>query len=187
MHISQDKVVLRTDPSFIPKINSKFHTSQEIYLPSFCPKPTHPKERLWHTLDVKHTLKIYIQRIVLLCKSKALFINISLPHMGKRMSNTAISKALRNCIKEAYTVQGLPVPGEITAHSTRSAATNAAFDRNVPVEAVCRVAIWSSLLTFIRHYKLNLFDSAHAAFGRWILMSILDDDRPPPDTMGHCS
>lgn len=34
----QDRVVLRAPESFIPKVNS-FHDSQEVVLPSFCPRP----------------------------------------------------------------------------------------------------------------------------------------------------
>lgn len=46
-----DKVVLRPDPRFTPKIASRFHRDLEISLPS-CPRPTHSQECHWHTLDV---------------------------------------------------------------------------------------------------------------------------------------
>lgn len=49
----KDKVVLRPDPMFIPKVNSAFHKSQELHLLLFCPKPKYPNEKVWHTLDVK--------------------------------------------------------------------------------------------------------------------------------------
>lgn len=35
----KDKVVLWMNPSFIPKVYTKFHMGQEISLPSFCPLP----------------------------------------------------------------------------------------------------------------------------------------------------
>lgn len=52
----KDKVVLRLDPSFLPKVLSDFHRNQEISLPSFCPHPRHRLEREWHTLDVRRAL-----------------------------------------------------------------------------------------------------------------------------------
>ncbi|XP_061471530.1 E3 ubiquitin-protein ligase SMURF2 isoform X1 [Rhineura floridana] len=41
----KDSVVLKTDPSFRPKVDSVFHCNQDIVLPSFCPNPTHPLEK----------------------------------------------------------------------------------------------------------------------------------------------
>nr|XP_056717782.1 uncharacterized protein CXorf58 homolog [Euleptes europaea] len=69
-----DKVVLQPDPSFVPKINSKFHRQQEINLPSFCPRPSLPREKSWHTLDLKRALKIYLRRTKDLRRSESLFV-----------------------------------------------------------------------------------------------------------------
>lgn len=57
-----DRVVLRLDPSFIPNINTTFHQMQELILPNFCPRPAHPLERCWHSLDVCRALRIYLKR-----------------------------------------------------------------------------------------------------------------------------
>ncbi|XP_077133659.1 uncharacterized protein LOC143788135 [Ranitomeya variabilis] len=48
----QDKVVLRTCPTFLPKVVSSFHLNEEIVLPSLCPAPSHRTERALHTLDL---------------------------------------------------------------------------------------------------------------------------------------
>lgn len=40
----KDSVMLRTDPSVIPKANFPFHLSQLFTLPSFCSNPVYPKE-----------------------------------------------------------------------------------------------------------------------------------------------
>lgn len=48
-----DRVVLRLDPTFLPKMNTPYHRSQELVLPNFCPSPTHPLEWAWHILDVR--------------------------------------------------------------------------------------------------------------------------------------
>ncbi|XP_026573034.1 uncharacterized protein LOC113447208, partial [Pseudonaja textilis] len=48
-----DQVVLRPDPTFLPKVNSTFHRAQELMLLNFCPNPSQEREKLWHTLDAK--------------------------------------------------------------------------------------------------------------------------------------
>ncbi|XP_070597157.1 histone deacetylase 7 isoform X17 [Erythrolamprus reginae] len=57
-----DRVVLRLDPSFIPKVNSEFHKKQELILPDFCTHGSHPSELRWHKIDVRRAVKIYIRR-----------------------------------------------------------------------------------------------------------------------------
>ncbi|XP_013929465.1 PREDICTED: uncharacterized protein LOC106555206 [Thamnophis sirtalis] len=39
-----DKVVLRLDLAFVPKVNSVFHRTQELVLPDFCSQPSHRLE-----------------------------------------------------------------------------------------------------------------------------------------------
>lgn len=102
----KDKVVLLTDPTFRPKVDSSFHRSQEICLPTFCPQPQHPKERLWHTLDVKRALKIYIAWTEPWRKSDSLFIGISPPRKGEKLAKSSISAILKTCIVEAYRAVG---------------------------------------------------------------------------------
>lgn len=38
----QDRMILRLDSSFIPKVNNWFHRAQELILPNLCPDPVHP-------------------------------------------------------------------------------------------------------------------------------------------------
>lgn len=55
-------------------------------------------------------------------------------------------------------------------------------------EEVCRVATWSSLSTFIRDYKINVYNFTDAAFGRRVLQTVLvNDDDILPKIYGHCS
>lgn len=58
-----NRVVLLLDPTFVPKVSSMFHRSQELVLPNFCPSPPHRLERVWHTLDIRRALKIYISHM----------------------------------------------------------------------------------------------------------------------------
>lgn len=137
-----NKVVLFTNPTVLRKIPSKFHRSQEIYLPSFYPRPSHPKEHTWHNLDVRRALKAFLIRTEHLRKTD--FVSIIPPNVGKKMSKSAIGFAIKFCITEAYKALHIPVPTGITAHSV-----------NALVEEICKMATWSSVSTFIQHYKVT--------------------------------
>lgn len=56
----EDRIILRLDPSFMPKVNSIFHRLQELVLPTLCLNPSSAKERAWHSLDVKRVLSFYL-------------------------------------------------------------------------------------------------------------------------------
>lgn len=57
-----NRVVLRTHPSFLPKVISDFHINQEITLPTFFSNPSSPPERALHSLDLKRVLKFYLDK-----------------------------------------------------------------------------------------------------------------------------
>lgn len=50
--IRPDRVILKLDPSFIPKVNW-FHRFQEDILTDFCPGASHPTKKRWHKLDIR--------------------------------------------------------------------------------------------------------------------------------------
>lgn len=177
----RDKVVLRMDPSFVPTVATRFHTSQELCLPSFCTHPRDVFERKWHTLDVRRAIKTFLVRTEDIRKTESLFISVSPPNLGQKMSSVAIGSAIRSCIREAYKAAGLEVPKGVTAHSTQSAATSAALSNRASVTEICKAATWTSLSTFVRHYKIDKLDSADAAFGRRVLQQVIaaDGDDPP--------
>lgn len=70
--VNRGTVVLQLDSSFIPKVKSYFHRAQEVVLPDFCPRPNHPRERRWHTLDVRRELKRYIKWTISIAQSLSL-------------------------------------------------------------------------------------------------------------------
>ncbi|XP_070583499.1 uncharacterized protein [Erythrolamprus reginae] len=164
-----DRVVLRLDPSFIPKVNTEFHRKQELILPDFCTHGSHPSELRWHKIDVRRAVKIYIRWTETFRKMEKLFISFSQDKKGLGLSSTSISRWIRDCIAEAYKARNQPIPAGVTAHSTRSAATSAAWVTQASIDDICRAARWSVPSTFIRHYKLDSFASAEAAFGRRVL------------------
>ena len=170
----KDKVVLGTDPAFQPKRDSPFHLSQEICLPTFFPRATSDRERCWHKLDVRWSLRVYLKRTQSLRSTDNLFINIQNTRRGFKMSNAAISKTLKACIVEAYKIQKRAPPQGLTAHSIRGMATNVAFTHSASPLEVCRAATWSSLSTFTRHYKINTHSAQDAAFGRRVLQHVME-------------
>ncbi|XP_068127185.1 uncharacterized protein [Hyperolius riggenbachi] len=55
--VSEDRITLRPDATFLPKMVSSFHRNQEIYIPSFCENPSNDKEKKLHSLDLKEDMK----------------------------------------------------------------------------------------------------------------------------------
>lgn len=165
-----NRVVLRMDPSFLPKVNSLYHRSQELVLPDFCPDPRHRLEAQWHTLDVQQALCRYIKQTAPFRRFKALFV--SLPaSMGRKVSSSTISCWIKACIGKVYALKNKPLPGHIPPHS-RSASTMAAWATQASVIDICRVATWTSLTSFICHYKVDSFASADVSFGRRVLQTV---------------
>lgn len=150
-----DKVVLRLDPSFLPKVYSLFHRAQELILPTLCPKPNPSNECAWHYLDIKRVLSFYTDGTRDFRRSEALFLLFGCPSRSKKASVSSLSCWLRLAIVEAYKAVGNPVG--VMAYSTRGAATSAVFDGAASLESICRVATWVSLNTFICHYRIELW------------------------------
>lgn len=141
-------------------------------LPNFCPNPSHPLERVWHSLGVRRALQIYLRRTSSLRRTESLFVSVQLATLGLKVSSPTVGRWLRATITKAYEVQALPVPRRITAHSTRSASTSAAWATQAPLQEVCRAATWTSPIPFICHYKIDSFALVEAAFGRWVLQRV---------------
>ncbi|KAI2657538.1 Transposon Ty3-G Gag-Pol polyprotein [Labeo rohita] len=60
------------------------------------------------------------------------------------------------CERWMHTSTGLPGGERVRAHSTRSMAASKAFLAGVPMQDICNAAGWSSPLTFVRFYELDL-------------------------------
>ncbi|XP_070590357.1 uncharacterized protein [Erythrolamprus reginae] len=98
---------------------------------------------------------------------------------GLGVSPRSISRWIRECIAEAYGTTPHILPQGITAHSTRSAATSAAWRTQASAEDICRAATWTAPSTFIRHYKLDMYASAEASFGRRVLQRVCSSTVDP--------
>ncbi|XP_073401975.1 uncharacterized protein [Dendrobates tinctorius] len=120
LNFHQDKVVLKTSPSFLPKVVSSFHLNEEIVSLSFCTAPVHRIEKALHTLDVVRALRRYMSRTAPFRKSDALFILPEGHRKGLAVSKATLGRWIRSAIQESYSVRNSPVPAGIKAHSTRS-------------------------------------------------------------------
>lgn len=98
--IQEDRIVLHTNPAFLPKVNSAFHRSQEIVLPLFCPKSTHPRKQEWHLSDVRHAVSFYLQCTSSFRRTEVLFFSFKGSSKGHRPSS--ISRWVKEVIVLAY-------------------------------------------------------------------------------------
>ncbi|CAJ0931555.1 unnamed protein product [Ranitomeya imitator] len=107
----EDKIVLKPDPAYLPKVATKFHRSQEIYLPSFYENPGSEEEKKYHTLDNQKK--------------------------GSGVTKNSIARWIREAICLAYSARGVTPPEGIRAHSTRAMASSWAEKADVPIEMIC--------------------------------------------------
>ncbi|XP_068133643.1 uncharacterized protein [Hyperolius riggenbachi] len=171
--ISEDRVTLKLDAAFLPKVCSRFHRSQEIYLPSFCNEPSNDKERRLHCLDVRRCVIKYLEVTKPWRKSQALFVLFSGINRGGQASKATIARWIRQAIVLAYQSQGKEIPSIVRAHSTRSISASWAEKAGVSIDQICRAATWSNRNTFVKHYKLDLDSRRDLTFGRRVLHAVV--------------
>lgn len=171
--IFSDRIVLKTDPNFLPKVASIQNRTQEIILPTFCSNPSGKKEEEFHTLDVKRAVLSYLENTKDFRCSDALFVLFSGNKKGRQASRGTIARWLRMAISEAYSLTGLESPLNVRAHSTRASAVSWAEKAGATPEQICKAATWTSLTTFARHYRLDLMTAGDQAFGRKVLQAVV--------------
>lgn len=174
LQFKTDTVILRTNPTFIPKVPSEFHLNEPVILRSFFPKPSTPAERSLHTLDVQRCLKFYLQRTSGFRRSTQLFIAFSTPRKGLAITKQGISRWIANAIRYCHQAAGRPLQGRIRAHSTRSVSSSAALFAGVSIKDICRAATWSSVHSFTKHYCLEASDRGDAAVGQAVLRNLFN-------------
>lgn len=111
-----DRVILRTDPAFLPKVATPFHCSQEIVLPTFSPTPANPKAEAFHTLDVRRCLLQYLTVTKTFRKSNALIIIFLGSRKGEKASKSTMGRWRKRASKEAYKVKEEVLTSGISAH-----------------------------------------------------------------------
>nr|XP_016854678.1 PREDICTED: uncharacterized protein LOC107983852 [Anolis carolinensis] len=169
-----DKVVLRTDIAFLPKVATAFHIEQDIVLPAFFfQAPSTDTEWTLHLLDVRRALAFYLDRTKDFRKSPRLFLKYRNDAKGLPVSPQCLSASVVSTIKLAYQMAGRDPPPHLRSHSTRAVAISAVYLHRVPLQDICWAAIWATLLTFATHYKMDFQSRRHTTFGRAVLFSAL--------------
>ncbi|XP_040276106.1 uncharacterized protein LOC120991344 [Bufo bufo] len=169
MTIREDRVILRPDPKFIPKVPSKTNRLQEIVLPVFFPEPKSEDEERWHLLDVRRCLIQYLGRSKDWRKSSSLLVLYAGARKGNAASKSTIARWIRELISLAYSCSGLSPPLSLKAHSTRAVSTSWAERSSVSIDQICRAATWASPSTFYKHYRLQLDSISDLLFGTKVL------------------
>ncbi|KAI2645589.1 Thromboxane-A synthase [Labeo rohita] len=101
-------------------------------------------------------LDTYVHRAALWRNSDQLFVCYGPPKSGLPASKHTLSRWIVDAISLAYEFSGLPSPLGVKAHSTRGISASKAFMSGVPMRDICDAAGWSTPLTFIRFYDLDL-------------------------------
>ncbi|XP_078517197.1 uncharacterized protein LOC144781723 [Lissotriton helveticus] len=172
IQIHSNRVVLRTNPKFLPKVVSQFHLNQTIDLPAFFQNPQTVAERMLHTLDVRRALMYYIDRTQPFRKTKQLFVAFAPQHKGNPISKAGIARWIVKCIQICYqkAKRTLTIPPR--AHSTRKLGASMAFLGNIPLEDICRAATWVTPHTFTKHYCVDVHSKQQAAVGQAVLKTL---------------
>ncbi|XP_071990832.1 uncharacterized protein [Engystomops pustulosus] len=173
LSVSEDRITLRLDRNFLPKIVSNFHRNQEIILPTFCHHPKNPVEEKWHLLDVRRTVLKYLEASNPWRKDLNLFVQFAGRNKGKKASKATIGRWITDTIKECYKIKGVPLPLSVKAHSTRAMSTSWAEKGGASIEEICKAATWSTNVTFAKHYRLNVLAAKDLAFGRKVLQAVV--------------
>ena len=175
IRFSAEEVTLFPDVSFLPKVNTPFHASRPIILPSLDREPGDTR-----LLCLRRILKVYLNRTASLRapNTEQLFVTYGGKSPGSPVSKQRISAWLVELIAFIYEQAHLPVPKGIKGHQTRKMATSWADLAGVDPQLICDAATWSSACTFSRHYRLDLTAQAQSMFGRAVLLT--PGSIPPP-------
>lgn len=158
-----NRVVLRTHPSFLPKVISDFHVNQVITLPTFFPNHSTPADKVLHLVGLKSAE--ILDKTKDIRKSDRLFANYGIINKGLAASKRSISRWIGSCISLSYQLSNKVLGGRPKAHSTRGKASTTALLRNVPIAEICKAATWRSVHTF-SHHCLDSDAQADAQVGR---------------------
>ncbi len=101
-------------------------------------------------------LDVYFHRTALWRRTDQLLVCYGPPKKGLPASKQTLSWWIVDAIIVSYESSDLPSPLGVKAHSTRGMAASKAFLTGVPIQDICDAAGWSTPLTFVRFYDLDL-------------------------------
>ncbi|XP_044162144.1 uncharacterized protein LOC122946519 isoform X1 [Bufo gargarizans] len=173
LRILDDRIILKPDPAFLPKVVSAFHREQELTLPSFCSLPKNIQEERFQRLDVRRAILAYLDRTSSWRRSSNLFIQFGGKNRGLKASKQTLARWIKDTIRETYRLQEIACPLNLKAHSTRAMATSWAERADATIDQICKAATWYSFLTFAKHYRLDVLAGQDLAFGRKVLQAVV--------------
>ncbi|KAI2646795.1 UvrABC system protein C [Labeo rohita] len=149
------KAFLFPKAGYVPKVPTS--TPRPVVLQAFCPPPFRDADQQkLNCMCPVRALDAYVHRAARWRKSDQLFVCYGPPKRGLPASKQTLSRWVVDTILSAYEASDLPPPLGVRAHSTRSMAASKAFLAGVPMQDICNAAGWSSPLTFVRFYELDL-------------------------------
>ncbi len=101
-------------------------------------------------------LDAYVHRAALWRKRDQLLVCYDPPKRGLPASKQTLSRWIVDAINIAYESSDLPSPMGVKDHSTRSVTASKAFLAGVPIQDICNAVGWSTHLTFVRFYSLDM-------------------------------
>ncbi len=149
------KVFLYPRVGYVPKVPSS--VPRPVVLQAFCPPPfREPNQEKLNCMCPVRALDAYVHRTALWRKSDQLLVCYGPPKKGLPAAKQTLSRWIVDAIIVAYESSDLPSPLGVKAHSTRGMAASKAFFAGVPIQDICDAAGWSTPLTFVRFYDLDL-------------------------------
>ncbi len=143
------RVFLYPRPGYVPKVPSV--VPRPVILQAFCPPPLGDADQ-----EKLNCVDTYVHRAALWRKSDQLFVCYGPHKKGLPANKQTISRWIVDAITTAYESSDLPSPLGVRAHSTRSMAASKAFSSGTSLQDICDAAGWSTPLTFVRFYSLDL-------------------------------
>ncbi|KAI2658584.1 hypothetical protein H4Q32_016681 [Labeo rohita] len=149
------KAFLHPRSGYIPKVPSS--APRPVVLQAFCPPPfREPDQQKLNCMCPVRALDTYVHRAARWRKSVQLFVCYGPAKRGFPATKQTLSRWIVDAISTAYESSGLPPPLGVKAHSTRSVSASKAFLEGVSIQDICNAAGWSTPLTFVRFYDLDL-------------------------------
>ncbi len=149
------KAFLYPPAGYVPKVPSS--TPLPVVLQAFCPPPfREPDQQKLNCMCPGRALDTYVHRAALWRRADQLLVCFGPPKRGLPATKQTLTRWIVYAISIAYESSDLPSPLGVKAHSTRGVAASKAFLAGVPMQDICNTAGWSTPLTFIRFYDLDL-------------------------------
>jgi hypothetical protein len=156
------KAFLYPRVGYVPKVPSS--VPRPIVLQAFSPPPFRgPDQRRLNCMCPVRALDAYVHRAAQWRRTDQLLVCFGPPKRGLPASKQTLSRWIVDAISTSYESSGLPSPLGVKAHSTRGMAASKAFLAGVPLQDICNAAGWSTPLTFVRFYGLDLQASPGAS------------------------